>query len=144
MRWGRTMCLAAATVILLGWAARADDLRRGFENPPVSAWPQVWWHWLAGNVSKEGITADLEAMKRAGIGGGTIANIPFAADGPAPFMTPAWRDMVKHATKEAGRLGLELGFFNCEGWSSSGGPWVTPDQAMQALVWNEVRVAGGG
>jgi hypothetical protein len=140
----RLMPLLAAAGALLAVPARPDDLERGFRNPPVSAWPQVWWHWLAGNVSRPGITADLEAMKRVGIGGGTIANIPFAADGPAPFMTPAWREMTKHAVREADRLGLEVGCFNCEGWSSSGGPWVKAAEAMQALVWTEAQVQGGG
>lgn len=140
----RLMPMFAAIAALSATGARADDLERGFRTPPVSAWPQVWWHWLAGNVSQAGITADLEALKRVGIGGGTIANIPFAADGPAPFMTPAWRKMTQHAVREAGRLGLELGFFNCEGWSSSGGPWVQPAEAMQALTWSEVQVRGGG
>ena len=136
--------LLFAAVALTGAALAAENpLPQDFANPPDSARPQVWWHWLAGNVSKEGITADLEAMKHVGIGGGTIGNISFA-EGPAPFMTDAWWGMIKHAVSEANRLGLQLGFFNCEGWSSSGGPWITPDIAMQMLVWSEQRVTGGG
>lgn len=136
--------LLLGTLLAITPPAHSQDIRAGFVNPPMSARPQVWWHWLAGNVSKDGITADLEAMKQAGIGGGTIANISFNDEGPAPFMTPQWRDMVKHAVSEAARLGLEIGAFNCEGWSSSGGPWVTPDIAMQMLVWSESRVTSAG
>ena len=132
-----------ALSLSVGPSAGAQDLRKGFVNPPSRARPQVWWHWLNGNVSKEGITADLEAMKQVGIGGGTMASLPFDTEGPAPFMSDAWRGMVTHATREAKRLGMELGFFNCEGWSSSGGPWITPDIAMQMAVWSERRVRGG-
>lgn len=142
----RFVCVGLLVLMMIRPCAgqSADDaLRRGFANPPGSARPQVWWHWLAGNVSKAGVTADLEAMKRVGLGGGTMANIAFSPEGPAPFLSEAWREVVRHAIREAGRLGLELGFFNCEGWSSSGGPWVTPDIAMQMVVWSEARVSGG-
>lgn len=140
-----TIKLAPALIALALCAPAASaqsSLDTSFMNPPDSARPHVWWHWLNGNVSKEGITADLEAFKKVGIGGGSIASLPFAPDGPAPFMTPAFRDMVKHAASEADRLGLELGIFNCEGWSSSGGPWITPPDAMQMVVWSNHRLHG--
>jgi hypothetical protein len=136
-----------ATVMCSGMAIAApqgDALSGSFLNPPPSARPQVWWHWVNGNVSKQGITADLEAMKRVGIGGGTICNLGgFAPDGDAHFNSPLWWDDTKFAMTEAGRLGLELGVENCEGWSSSGGPWVTPQDAMKMLVWNEAQVKAG-
>ena len=122
----------------------ADPLPSSFVHPPSSAKPQVWWHWVNGNVSKPGITADLEAMKRAGIGGGTICSLgDFAPEGPAHFNSDLWWDDIKFAMKEAGRLGLELGVENCEGWSSSGGPWVKPEDAMKMLVWSEADVTSG-
>ncbi|HET6382110.1 MAG TPA: glycosyl hydrolase [Armatimonadota bacterium] len=140
----RLLALLALMVSFAGAAQAANGtLASKFQNPPDSARPQVWWHWLAGNVSKAGITADLEAWKQEGIGGGTIGNISFQKEGPAPFNSPAWWGMVKHAVSEAHRLGLQLGFFNCEGWSSSGGPWITPDIAMQMAVWSEERAVGG-
>ncbi|MBI5834341.1 MAG: hypothetical protein HZB16_18755 [Armatimonadetes bacterium] len=132
----------ALVLLALALPAAAQDLASGFASPPPSARPQVWWHWLNGNVTPAGITADLEAFRRVGLGGGTIANIPYANVGPAPFNSVAWHAAVKHAAAEARRLGLELGFFNCEGWSSSGGPWVKPVDAMQMLVWSQRRVAG--
>ena len=45
------------------------ELERNFKSPPDSAKPQAWWHWMNGNVTKEGITADLEWMHRVGIAG---------------------------------------------------------------------------
>lgn len=132
----------ALVLLALALPAAAQDLASGFASPPPSARPQVWWHWLNGNVTPAGITADLEAFRRVGLGGGTIANIPYANVGPAPFNSVAWHAAVKHAAAEARRLGLELGFFNCEGWSSSGGPWVKPVDAMQMLVWSQRRVVG--
>ena len=136
------------TMVLLGGLCvnatlAADDLVQGFQSPPASAKPQTWWHWMNGNVTKEGITLDLEAMQRVGIGGAQI----FAADcgilpGPVDFMSPQWHETMTHATKEANRLGLELCIHNCAGWSSSGGPWNTPEHAMQTVTISETKVNG--
>lgn len=120
-----------------------DPLAASFRNPPDSAKPHTWWHWLNGNTSKEGITADLEAMKRAGIGGVQIFNVDCGLpDGPVPVMSDAWEEHTRHAIAEAARLGLEVCVHNCPGWSSSGGPWVRPEHAMQMLTWSEREVAG--
>ncbi|MBD0294846.1 MAG: glycosyl hydrolase family 43 [Flavisolibacter sp.] len=122
----------------------ASALEEGFHQPPVSAFPQTWWHWMNGNVTKEGITLDLEAMKEIGVGGfqnfdaGTL--IP---KGPIVYLSPEWVELKKHTIKEAGRLGLEFTMHNCPGWSSSGGPWITPELAMQQLTWSEAYVSGG-
>lgn len=123
--------------------AAPDALAQAFRNPPDSAKPHTWWHWLNGNSSKVGITADLEAMKRAGIGGVQIFNVDCGIpDGPVPVMSPEWREHIRHAIAEAARLGLEVCVHNCPGWSSSGGPWVEPEHAMQMLTWSETRVTG--
>src|SRR5262245_49604898 len=98
------------------------DLAAVFQNPPQQAKPHTWWHWMNGNISREGITADLEAMKKIGLGGAQIFNVSESIpDGPAPFMSPQWRELFAFAVKEADRLGIELCFHNCSGWSSSGG-----------------------
>jgi hypothetical protein len=124
-------------------ASAADALEAGFASPPASAKPQVWWHWMNGNITREGITADLEAMQRVGIGGAQIFNadcdIPA---GPIKFNSPAWHELFKHAVSEADRLGLQLCVHNCAGWSSSGGPWNTPEHAMQCLTSSETRTHG--
>ncbi len=123
--------------------AQEDDLAKSFINPLDSAGPHTWWHWMNGNITKEGITADLEAMKRVGINGAQIFNVDEEIPaGPAPFMSPQWLELVRHAAAEAKRLGMELGFHNCAGWSSSGGPWMKPEHAMQTVVTREMRVKG--
>ena len=109
--------LAAAIVVMLGtWLASAqnsgDALARGFQNPPDSAKPRVWWHWMSGNVTKEGIKADLEWMKRVGIGGfqnfDAGLNTPQIVEKRLVYMTPEWKDAFKYATTLADQLGLEM------------------------------------
>jgi len=123
-------------------AAQDNTLDTGFLNPPDSARNWTWWHWMNGNITQEGITADLEAMRRIGLGGAQIFNVSDVPEGPVPFMSPQWLELMKHAASEAGRLGLDLGFHNCAGWTSSGGPWITPEHAMQTVVTSEVRISG--
>ncbi len=128
----------------LSLASGADELADGFRHPPADARPQTWWHWMNGNISREGITADLEAMQRIGVGGAQIFNATQSeTPGPVKVFGPEWRSLVKHAISEADRLGLQITLHNCAGWSESGGPWVTPAQAMQRVVWSELRVKGG-
>src|SRR5450756_2095279 len=101
-------------LILTASAASTDSLETGFLNPPDSARPQTWWHWMNGNITKEGITADLEAMKQIGLGGATIINVDCGIPrGPVNFLSPEWRDDFKFAVQEASRLGLKLGVENC-------------------------------
>lgn len=120
------------------------SLEKGFKNPPASAKARTWWHWVNGNVSKEGITADLEAMKEAGIQEAQLFNVEGGIpDGNATYMTNEWLDMFYFAANEADRLGIELGFHNSAGWSSSGGPWVTPELSMQTIVYSDTVCIGG-
>jgi hypothetical protein len=105
---------------------------------------------MNGYATKEGITADLEAMQRAGLGGAQMFNVKMnlAGDlkeqsGPVTFMSPQWRGLVNHAIKESDRLKLEFSIMNCEGFSQSGGSWITPAQSMQKVVWSERPVTGG-
>lgn len=129
---------------LCATANAADALRAGFQSPPDSAKPQTWWHWMNGNITKAGITADLEAMQRIGLGGATIVNVDCDIPaGPVKFMSPEWRECFKFAVQEADRLGLKICVENCAGWSSSGGPWITPANAMQKLTFSETKVKGG-
>ena len=120
-----------------------DKLSSQFRRPPDAARPWVYWFWLDGNLTREGITADLEAMQRVGVGGVLIMevdqNIP---KGPVRFGSPEWRKLFQHVVAEAERLGLEVSMNNDAGWCGSGGPWVTPEHAMQKLVWTETDVEG--
>lgn len=129
--------------ILAGAATGADNLAKGFVKPPDSARPWVYWFWLNSNITREGITADLEAMKRVGIGGVLIMEVDQGAPvGPAAFMSPAWRELFKHAVAEAKRLGLEVNMNDDAGWNGSGGPWIKPEQSMQKVVWTETHLTG--
>lgn len=133
----------------------AQDLEKKFLNPPDSARPRVLWMWMGSNISKDGITRDLEALKAAGFGGTTMFSLadtttPWAgviAKGPTPeivaFSEPWWA-LVRHAANESARLGLDFGMFNGPGYESSGGPWITPDISMQEMVWSEKVVYGPG
>ncbi len=135
--------IAGLPVVGAEVTAPSADLEQGFLNPPASARPHTWWHWMNGNVTREGITADLEAMRQIGLGGAQIFNVSESIpDGPVLFMSSQWRDLVKHAVAEADRVGLELCIHNCAGWSSSGGPWIMPEFAMTQVVTSETRVKG--
>ncbi|MGO8927676.1 MAG: glycosyl hydrolase [Limisphaerales bacterium] len=127
----------------LASAAPTDPLESGFLSPPDSAKPQTWWHWMNGNITKAGLTADLEAMKQIGLGGATIVNVDCGIPrGPVAFMSHEWREDFKFAVEEANRLGLQLCVENCAGWSSSGGPWNTVTNAMQRVTTSELEVTG--
>src|SRR6266852_2222597 len=145
MKLSSSCLISLAASVLIGTfpATAADSLEAGFQHPPDSARPQTWWHWMNGNITREGITADLEAMKRVGVGGAQIFNADCGIPaGPVKFMSAEWREMFKHAVQEADRLGLQLCMHNCAGWSSSGGPWNTPEHAMQILVYTEKQIKG--
>jgi hypothetical protein len=118
-------------------------LETGFRAPPASARPWVYWFPLDGNLSRAGITADLEAMARAGIGGVLYMETDQGAPkGPARFGGPLWRELFQHICSEAHRLGLQVNMNNDAGWCGSGGPWITPELSMQHVVWSETKIAG--
>ena len=147
----RRLRLTLATLLtftgLATFAQTADPLAESFKTPPDAAKPRTWWHWTMSNVTKEGITKDLEWMKRVGIGGFMLADVNSGGGqtvgAKIPFGTPEWFDAVRHAAAEADRLGLEMTIFSSPGWSETGGPWVKPEQAMKKLVWSETTVEGG-
>ena len=134
------------SLAVCSWAQDAS-LQKGFEQPPASAKPRVWWHWMNGNITKEGIKLDLEWMHRVGIGGfqnfDAALNTPKLVDKRLVYMTPEWKDAFKYATELADQLGLEEAIAGSPGWSESGGPWVKPQQAMKKFVWSETTVQGG-
>jgi hypothetical protein len=141
--------IALAILSVSGLLAQnaVDPLERGFENPPDSARPRVWWHWMNGNVTKEGIRLDLEWMKRVGIGGfqnfDAALSTPQVVEKRLIYMTPEWKDAFRFTAELADKLGLEMAIAGSPGWSESGGPWVPPAQAMKKFVWSELRIEGG-
>ncbi|GGX78219.1 glycosyl hydrolase [Pseudoduganella dura] len=124
----------------------ALDLRE-FQDPPNTARPRVWWHWLNGNVTKEGIRKDIEWMARSGLGG--LQN--FDAEMMTPqvvakrlaYMDPGWKEAFRFAAQLAERNKLEFGIAASPGWSETGGPWVPAKDGMKKVVWSETVVEGG-
>jgi hypothetical protein len=125
----------------------SKELETGFITPPASAKPRVWWHWMNGNVSKDGIKKDLLWMNRVGIAGfqnfDAGMTTPQVVDKRLVYMTPEWKDAFLFTTKLADSLNLEMAIAGSPGWSESGGPWVTPAEAMKKIVWSEIRIEGG-
>jgi len=133
--------LANGLLFSAAWAG--DELERGFSNPPDRAKPQTIWHWVNGNITKEGITADLEAMKRIGLGGAFIMQVDdLIPEGPVKFGSPQCRKLIRYALEEAARLGLEIGIHQSPGWCDSGGAWIQPQESMQTVVTREEVVRG--
>ena len=119
-----------------------DQIARNFLTPPDSARPWAYWVWLNGNVTKEGITRDMEEMRRQGISGVLVfqAGDPNTPAG-AVFFSPQWNELFLHTLREADRLGMVVAIDLCDGWDS-GGPWITKDQANKKLVYSELQVDG--
>ena len=135
-------CLACAGFLSCP-AATSNDLAQSFVSPPGSARPWVYWFWVNNNITRQGITADLEAMQRVGIGGVLIMAVDVGAPkGPVTFGSPEWNDLFKFSCEEAARLGLSINMNNDAGWCGSGGPWITPALSMQKLVYTETTVQG--
>lgn len=153
----RAALVAAAmlgTTVLTGPSVQAAAAEAGqtnlflqFQDPPQSARPRVWWHWMNGNISKDGIAKDLAWMKRIGIGGlqNFDANLqtPQVVDHRLVYMTPEWKDAFRFAAHEADRQGLELTIAASPGWSETGGPWVRPQDGLKKLVWSSIELAPG-
>jgi hypothetical protein len=123
------------------------DLEAAFRNPPPAARPRVWWHWMNGNITQDGIRKDLEWMKRVGIGGfqnfdASLAT-PQIVDRRLVYMTPEWKEAFQFAVTLAAELGMEVAIAGSPGWSESGGPWVPAKDGMKKYVWTATRVSGG-
>ncbi len=134
------------TVILFSCTdKRRSRLSREFKDPPAYTKPWVYWYWIDENISKEGITRDLEAMARVGIGEALIGQVsPGGKRGKVKMLSPEWWEMVRHAVGEGQRTGVDIGFFNGPGWAQSGGPWIDAEHAMQYVTSREVHVKGPG
>ena len=144
-------------VILIGTAQFSCDKKvsdmnldaGAFTNPSTEFKVHTWWHWMDGAITREGITKDLESMKEQGVSQATILNIGLfdGKDFGVPqvkFNTEEWYAMFSWALQEASRLGITIGAHNCDGWSTSGGPWITPEMSMKQYTWTKTLVQGGG
>ena len=137
-----------AILFLATFVLHADELEKQFDSPPATTLPRCYWYWMDGQISKEGITRDMEAMKRVGIGEGYIGVINDSGKKGTPTtsttkaLTDEWWSYIEHAVREGTRLGVDIGLFNSPGWSQSGGPWVKPSQAMRYVALPELRLHG--
>ncbi|QJW91251.1 glycoside hydrolase [Spirosoma taeanense] len=124
-----------------------DPLLKNFMTTNEAARPRVWWHWMNGNITKDGIRKDLLWMHRSGIGGfqnfDAGLTTPQIVSKRLTYMTPEWQDAFRYTTKLADSLKLEMAIAGSPGWSESGGPWVEPKDGMKKIVWSEMRVKGG-
>lgn len=121
-----------------------NNLEENFMTPPDSVKLWCYWYWLSGNVSKEGISKDLEAMAKVGIGEAFIGNIGMGKPyGKVAVLSKEWWELTEHAIREGKRTGVNIGIFNSPGWSQSGGPWIKSSQAMRYLLSSETKIKGG-
>lgn len=122
----------------------AADLTKAFQEPAESARPQTYWMWLNGNISREGITADIEAMAGNHIQSGIIFPLGMESPGPVKFFSDEWIALFRHAVSEAGRCGTHIALHNSPGWSCSGGPWIDAEHNMQILTSSRILAEGNG
>lgn len=127
--------------------SNGQNLYNEFRNPPKAARPRVWWHWMNGNITKDGIRKDLLWMHKTGIAG--FHNFDAGLETPQivakrlTYMTPEWKDAFRYAINFADSLDMEMTIASSPGWSETGGPWVKDEDAMKKLVWRQIEVVGG-
>lgn len=130
-----------------GRGITAQQLEQGFAATPDSIKTSVYWYWISNHISEQGVVKDLESMKQIGIDRAFIGNIGLddaeSGEGKVKFYSEEWWRVMHAALKRASELGIEIGIFNCPGWSQSGGPWVKPSQAMRYLASVSVALNGG-
>ena len=124
-----------------------DQDTKVFQTPDRVHYPETWFHYIGGNVSLEGITADLEAIASAGISGVQLFHGQFGGKWPETTddiqcLSENWDAAVRHTAEECKRLGLRFTMQNCPGWAMSGGPWIKPENAMRTLVYSRTDIQG--
>jgi len=130
-------------VFLSAESVPAGSMAADFAQPPDKARPWVYWYFMDGHLTREGMDADLQAMKKAGLGGAIYLEVGIGIEpGPVKFMSEEWQDLLGQAFSEADRLGLQMALAAGPGWCGAGGPWVRPEQSMQHLVASRTQVQG--
>ena len=121
----------------------SEPLFSSFQSPEKKYWPGVYWYFMDGNMSKEGIKKDLEAMAQSGIGHVLFLEVNVGIPrGKVDFLSNEWQNLFLYAEEEAGRLGIKVTLGVGPGWTGSGGPWVKPEESMLHLVVSETQVSG--
>ncbi|HZF65910.1 MAG TPA: glycosyl hydrolase [Chitinophagaceae bacterium] len=152
MKFFAIVCLLLVSCFTISLKSIAQSSllnKQHFLKPPGAVKIHAWWHWVDNAITKEGITRDLESMKQQGVVQATILNVSLFKQKDfgvkqVRFNSPEWYDMFEWALKEANRLGMFIGAHNCDGWSSSGGPWITPEKSMKQYTWTKTLLKGGG
>ncbi len=144
----KTICCAALVILFTSceWQSGDSYLEQGFLSPSREYYPETWFHINGNNITREGLTKDLEAISYAGIQGIQLFNKSGAEYPGVPqvqILSSEWRDMIGHVANECERLGLRFALQNCPGWAMSGGPWVPIEEAQRELVHTVTRVTGG-
>lgn len=127
----------------------AQPVEKLFVEPVEATRPWCYWYWVGGDITAEGISKDLEHMAEVGIARAMIGNVNVGTNTnngegtPVEILSPEWRELKMHALREAKRVGVDIYFFNCPGWSQSGGPWIKPEQSMRRVAWSEFKSNGG-
>ncbi len=135
-----TFLFLQCSIIAIG---QGTSLKEGFQNPPSSSFPGVYWYFMDGNLSREEMTKDLESMKEVGIGNLIFLEVGIGVPrGPVDFMSEEWQGLYVHAVREAERLGIKILLGAGPGWCGSGGPWVKPEESMKHLVFSETEISG--
>ncbi|WP_197135696.1 glycosyl hydrolase [Crateriforma conspicua] len=144
---GRLLAAILIVATPVSATAQPKQLSQGFRSPPLESRPQTWFHLIGGNVDRQALTKDLNAVASAGLRGIQLFHGRGRAwPGVEPqiqTLSPTWDSLVGHVADECQRLDLKFTMQNCPGWAMSGGPWITPDNAMRHLVFSRVNVAGG-
>ena len=121
---------------------QSDELSELFLHPSHEARPRCYWYWMNGNITREGILADLEGLAEIGVNGVNYFDIGLLPAGPVINRSREWQELVGYAIEEAAKRNIRVSF-NCPGWSGTGGAWITPEWSMQELTWSETVVEGG-
>ncbi|WP_371192640.1 glycosyl hydrolase [Glaciecola sp. SC05] len=140
--------LAAAIPLVLGLilfsnSSLSDDLLDSFDSPAPQHKPWAFWYWINGNITKEGINADLQAMSEAGLGGVILMHInehEMVPAGPIRFLSEQYKEVLKYTFETAQKYNIQVNLYNSEGWSVAGGPWITAEMGMKELAWSELNI----
>ena len=136
--------LIAFALCVFSTVATSNDLVKRFDNPTQQYKPWAFWYWINGNITQEGIEADLKAMSEAGLGGVVLMHINehgMVPAGPVRFLSQQYKDLLAHTFEAAHKYNLQINLYNSEGWSVAGGPWITPEMGMKELTWSELNIA---
>ena len=140
--------LSVLSLALSALCASAAAPEAAFRTPEGAKHPETYFFFFGGNIAAPGITADLEAVKAAGISGIKLFN-GSSGRGAWPgvpkqiaCLSPEWDALIGHFGDECKRLGLRMAMQVCPGWAMAGGPWIKPEQAMRHLAMSRTDVEG--